>query len=81
MRGRDGNMSNRAQLVVGQRYQLNSSFGSSFICLETLSTAYSAYSAKLQNVVSGWTFTAQGVNMYADGTIDWDFSTDGHFVK
>lgn len=28
-----------------------------------------------------WTFTAHNVTMYADGSIDWDYSTDGHWEE
>ncbi len=33
------------------------------------------------NVKSGWRFKAVGVVMYDDGTIEWDYSTDGRFIK
>lgn len=36
--------------------------------------------ALMQNVASGWTFTAIGCGIYEDGTIDWDYSgKDGRF--
>lgn len=35
--------------------------------------------ALFQNVKSGWTFTAKGLIQYADGTIEWDHSCNGHF--
>ena len=31
------------------------------------------------NIVSGWRFLAHGCGIYADGRIDWDYSTDGRF--
>lgn len=37
--------------------------------------------AVMQNVDSKWTFTAHGCGIYEDGTIDWDRSTGGHFVR
>ena len=37
--------------------------------------------SKMQNVRSGWTFQAHGVGVYADGRIDWDYSTGGVFVE
>lgn len=37
--------------------------------------------AILQNVASKWTFKAHGLGMYEDGSVDWDYSTGGHFVK
>lgn len=37
--------------------------------------------AVMQNRKSGWTFTAHGIGMYADGSIDWDYSTGGRFIN
>lgn len=37
--------------------------------------------AVMQNLASGWTFTAHGVGQYNDGEIDWDFSTGGHWEE
>lgn len=36
--------------------------------------------AIVRNVASGWTCTAHGVIYYDDGTIEWDYSTGGHFA-
>lgn len=41
----------------------------------------SGKSAVLQNTETGWTFLAHGVNMYENGTIDWEFSTQGRFER
>lgn len=38
-------------------------------------------SGVFRNVKSGWTFTAKGIVQYADGTIEWDHSTDGRFEE
>ena len=35
--------------------------------------------AVMQNVASKWTFKANGVIQYEDGTIEWDYSTGVHF--
>ena len=35
----------------------------------------------MQNVASGWTFQAHGLVMYADGSIEWDYSTSGYFPE
>lgn len=35
--------------------------------------------ATLQSAESGWTFVAHSCRQYADGTIDWEFSTGGEF--
>ena len=37
--------------------------------------------AVMQNVVSSWTFIAHGCGMYENELIDWDYSTDGKFMK
>ena len=37
--------------------------------------------AVMQNVASGWTFTAHDCGIYEDGRMDWDFSTDGRFEE
>lgn len=37
--------------------------------------------AVLQNIRSGWTFFAHGIGRYDDGTIDWDYSTGGSFLR
>lgn len=35
--------------------------------------------AQMQNIASGWTLDAHGCGIYEDGTMDWDYSTGGHF--
>ena len=42
---------------------------------------YGGHEAWMQNTVSGWTLVAHGITRYEDGTIEWDYSTDGHFEK
>jgi len=37
--------------------------------------------AVMQNVNSSWTFTAHGIGIYIDEKIDWDYSTDGYFMR
>lgn len=37
--------------------------------------------AIMKNIASGWTFKANGVIQYEDGTIEWDYSTGGHFER
>ena len=32
------------------------------------------------NIKSGWSLTAKGIVRYEDGSIEWDYSTDGCFV-
>lgn len=51
--------------------------GGEFLCL----TSYHGGDACMRNVKSGWTFMAHGVQQYENGTIEWDYSTGGHFDK
>lgn len=41
----------------------------------------SGNNAVMQNVKSGWCFYANGIGMYEDGRIDWDYSTNGAFAS
>lgn len=50
--------------------------GGNYKCLLNLEDG----KAIMQNVASGWSFTAHGIGIYEDGTIDWDFSTGGVFA-
>ena len=34
----------------------------------------------MTNIKSGWSLTAKGIVRYEDGTIEWDYSTDGTFL-
>lgn len=52
--------------------------GGQYLCLECL--MYSG-EAVMQNTASGWTLQAHGCGIYPDGTIDWDYSTQGHWEK
>lgn len=48
--------------------------GGKFLCIRGFDG-----NAVMQNIASGWTFKANGVIQYEDGTIEWDYSTGGHF--
>lgn len=50
--------------------------GGEYLCL---SSSGSSTEATMQNVVSGWTFRAHGCRRYFDGSIEWDWSSDGEF--
>lgn len=50
--------------------------GGEFLCIR----GYDG-NAVMQNIASQWTFEANGVIQYEDGTIEWDYSTGGHFVE
>lgn len=48
--------------------------GGSFRCLRGFNG-----DAIMVNIKSGWTFKAHDVRQYEDGTIEWGFSTGGHW--
>lgn len=50
--------------------------GGKYICVRD---GYSA--ATMENIKSGWRFIAHGIGIYPDGKIDWDYSTDGGFMR
>ena len=52
--------------------------GGRFLCVRN---CYNETTAIMQNIKSGWTFTAHGIRRYPDGTIVWDYSTGGRFEK
>lgn len=63
-----------AYLKVGEYY--DNAGGGTYYCAECLdSDAY-----VMVNAASGWTFTAHVITKYSDGTIEWDYSTDGRFA-
>ena len=35
--------------------------------------------ARMVRIPDGWRCMAHGVRQYEDGTIEWDYSTDGHW--
>lgn len=37
--------------------------------------------AYMVRIPDGWTCLAHGVRQYEDGTIEWDYSTDGHWPR
>lgn len=39
-----------------------------------------AAAARMQNTASGWMLLAHGTQMYPDGTIEWDYSTQMGFA-
>lgn len=60
--------------VAGKTY--TNEGGGEFKCLESFTSG----NAWMQNTASGWTFIAHGCGIYGNMTIDWDFSTEGHFL-
>ena len=58
---------------VGTIYQNHG--GGTFKCLSVRGRT-----AQFVNINSGWTFVAHECHRYADGSIDWNWSTGGRFV-
>lgn len=50
--------------------------GGEYLCIRNLNG-----DAIMRNVVSGWTLRANGVMRYEDGTIEWNYSTEGHWTE
>lgn len=61
---------------VGQIY--TNQGGGTFLCTDS-DEIHLPYNATMQNTASGWTLCAKGCGIYEDGTIDWDYSTNGRF--
>mgnify|MGYP000848839660 FL=1 len=38
-------------------------------------------SAIMERITDGWTLVAHGIQRYGDGTIEWDYSTGGHWIR
>lgn len=53
--------------------------GKDYRCITPGYLPYREGEARMQNINTGWTFRAHGVQMYEDGTIEWDYSTGGYF--
>lgn len=78
----------RIEPVVGQVYTNRG--GGRFRCIApsvagpvfyNATVGFINSSAVMQNVKSGWTFTAKGITEYIDGTIEWDYSINGRFEE
>jgi len=80
----------RPQLIIGKVYRNRG--GGEYRCLkqETEDVQFAYYNAVgepsstagvFQNIKSGWSFTAKRIIQYADGTIEWDHSTEGRFEE
>ena len=76
--------SERVMLQVGELYELHTDNrnhkGQVLECLRVLpNDYYSPFSAVVRSTITGWTMMVHGTNGYEDGSIDWDFSTNGYF--
>ena len=63
----------RTTLQMGKTYQLRNS-KATYYCL-----CANDGNAKLIHTKTGWSLTAHGTILHPDGTIEWDYSTDGKF--
>lgn len=71
----------RVYLKVGSLYRLHDRDGYILECIRLLpDDFYSPFSARVRSTVTGWTMDIHGVNQYEDGSIDWDYSTNGFFT-
>ena len=61
------------KLTVGEVYRNRN--GWDYLCLENAGPGV----AVLERVSDGWTLLAHGICVYEDGSIEWDWSTWGHW--
>ena len=74
--------SKRVMLEPGKLYNLNGHEEKNLLCLRILEDDYySQFSAVVRSSTTGWTMMVHGTNIYPDGSIDWDFSTNGFYSK
>ena len=64
-----------ASLVVGEYYY--NAGGGCYECLERIN----ADCYIMINAQTGWKFLAHVITMHDDGTIEWDWSSEGHFYE
>lgn len=58
--------------------------GGFFRCIDRHPLQYSKsreWNACFQNIKSGWILMAHDIRQYADGRIDWAYSTNGHWPQ
>ena len=67
------NMKRNTVLEIGKVYKNRG--GGEFRCLDS----YNDDSFCLVNTKSHWRLTAHNITMYDDGTIEWDYSSNGFF--
>lgn len=63
----------RFEAIPGEIY--TNAGGGRFLCERSY-----GFDARMTNVASGWSCYAHGLVRYEDGTIEWDYSTDGAFT-
>ena len=71
----------RGGLEVGSLYRLHDREDCCLECIRVIhDDCYSKHSALVRSTITGWTMVVHGTNIYEDGSIDWDFSTNGHWT-
>lgn len=68
-------MERYAILNEGQTYRNRN--GSDYLCKQVL--PFVSNSTILERISDKWTLDAHGITLYDDGTIEWDYSTGGHW--
>ena len=65
--------------IAGQRYRNQN--GNTYVCLTPpIGTQPGRdMTAQFEREPDGWLLIAHGVSQYSDGSIVWDFSTEGHW--
>lgn len=53
--------------------------GRRYLCVSSPTEKDTDEGATMQRVSDGWTLKAHNVYLYPDGTVEWDFSTGGHW--
>lgn len=71
----------RSVLDVGKYYNLVGHAEKNLLVLRKVADPYSEFTYRVRSSTTGWTMTIHGVNMYSDGSIDWDFSTNGYYTE
>lgn len=64
--------------VEGEKYRCK--YGGEFICVIGGDDDH-PYEGMLRNLSTNWQILAHGCVMYPDGTIEWDYSTHGRFMR
>ena len=68
-------MTRNAHLNVGQVYQNKG--GGAFLCIKQIDENVYV----MLNIKSSWMLHAHNITMYEDGTIEWDYSSNGYFSE
>ena len=70
-------MAKYVKLTPGEVYRNRN--GGEYRCITPAHLDYPDGEERMVNVKTGWTIRAHGVQIYPDGTIEWDYSTGGYF--